>query len=765
MENYKVMQRLGKGAQGSVFLVQHLEDKQHYVLKKVECNDETEANKAFKEAMALNELRHPYICGYREFFVTWDKEEAAMFVCIVMDYYKMGDLDRVLKQRRKHKQPLEEIIIKKWLGQMIEALVFVHKKEVIHRDLKPSNIFLKEDLSLSLGDFGVATIMGDKRTKTRTTVGSMNWMAPEVLERPYDERSDVWSLGCITLEMITCHIFDSTQMSGHLFELKNNPQLLEDVLNRVGLDEASTPSPLSPPLDKDSSSSSLPSDSAGMTNPKLYSLELCASIRTMLRRNFEQRPKATDLVDFPYVQDCLRLNVSPLAQRVVSGEANPEGGPEVAETASLTAAADSAASTTAGNRRGECDLVPTSGKVEELVAYLIEWKEDEVATSKGLVEMLRVSKTTPNFFLPSSGKRVLRQFLTHFRKRVDIPTMCCEILAAALITEDGDKFLASEEVIKAVVDVMRTHVGNQSLQLSACQLLMGLSADESACELIGRLGGIQDILAALRAFRTNVQICAACCSALWSLTVNENNAQLVTEEKGISDVVSALRAHGTKSDADAVDLVESACAALLSLSMEEENIETMRQSNSMALLVGAVQIHIGNSMVVKNATMAMASLAESDEVSALKVFKDPGEKGEEGGGGGGEVSRKSSGDDEGRSFSDSLNGGADVKSQASGSTAAPLSVEEAALQAEKDLSVIKGIPIILKAYEMHKENAEVVEGIVSLILELAEYDDLRFVLASCQLHETLLKEALEKFEDKEEVASPAQAAIDKLLED
>ena len=48
MENYKVMRRLGKGAQGSVFLVQHLEDKQHYVLKKVECNDETEANKAFK---------------------------------------------------------------------------------------------------------------------------------------------------------------------------------------------------------------------------------------------------------------------------------------------------------------------------------------------------------------------------------------------------------------------------------------------------------------------------------------------------------------------------------------------------------------------------------------------------------------------------------------------------------------------------------------------------------------------------------------------
>jgi len=774
------MQRLGKGAQGSVFLVQHLEDKQHYVLKKVECNDETEANKAFKEAMALNELRHPYICGYREFFVTWDKEEAAMFVCIVMDYYKMGDLDRVLKQRRKHKQPLEEIIIKKWLGQMIEALVFVHKKEVIHRDLKPSNIFLKEDLSLSLGDFGVATIMGDKRTKTRTTVGSMNWMAPEVLERPYDERSDVWSLGCIALEMITCHILDSTQMSGHLFELKNNPQLLEDVLNRVGLDDASSP-PHPPPPD--------PSASTPASNPKLYSLELCAAIRTMLRRNFEQRPKAVDLVDLPYVQDCLRLNVSPLAQVGVSGEAKAagaaaaagDGGAAVAATASNTVSAGSAlginaaTALTGGSNKGGGE-VPTSGKVEEVVAFLIEGKADEAVVLKGLAELQHLAKTTANFFLPCAGKRVVLHLLQSFRKRAEIVSSCCVILAAALVTQEGDKFMGSAEVIKAVIGAMKTHIGNQNLQLSACQLLMGLSADESACELIGRLGGIQDILAALRAFHTNVQICAACCSALWSLTVNENNAQLVTEEKGISDVVSALKTHGTKPDVEAVDLVESACAALLSLSMEEENIETMRQSNSMALLVSAVRFHIGNSMVVKNATLAMASLAESDEVSALKVFKDP-----EADAGSGEMGsfeeetwRRISAVDKNKSSAAlaSVESDTGVKISAPSSEAVTVAAAVPAagsaadpLDAEKELNVVKGLPIILKAYEIHKENAEVVEGIVSLILELAEYDDLRSVLAQCQLHETLLKEALQKFADKDEVASPAQAAIDKLLEE
>ena len=88
---------------------------------------------------------------------------------------------------------------------MMDALVFVHRKKIIHRDLKPSNIFLTRDLSISIGDFGVSTQFGEgsNSVKTRTTVGSMNWMAPEVMERPYDERSDVWSLGCIILEACT----------------------------------------------------------------------------------------------------------------------------------------------------------------------------------------------------------------------------------------------------------------------------------------------------------------------------------------------------------------------------------------------------------------------------------------------------------------------------------------------------------------------------------------------------------------------------------
>jgi probable inactive protein kinase-like protein SgK071 len=92
---------------------------------------------------------------------------------------------------------------------------------------------MQEDLSLSIGDFGVSTIMADVRTKTRSAVGSMNWMAPEVLDRPYDERSDVWSAGCIMLELASCSFCDTQTMTGRLFEIKHSVEALEEMLTKV----------------------------------------------------------------------------------------------------------------------------------------------------------------------------------------------------------------------------------------------------------------------------------------------------------------------------------------------------------------------------------------------------------------------------------------------------------------------------------------------------------------------------------------------------
>ena len=65
---------------------------------------------------------------FREFFVTWDREEGALFVCIVMDHYPLGDLDMCLRTKREKKDKFDEVILKKWIGQMLDAITFVHEK-------------------------------------------------------------------------------------------------------------------------------------------------------------------------------------------------------------------------------------------------------------------------------------------------------------------------------------------------------------------------------------------------------------------------------------------------------------------------------------------------------------------------------------------------------------------------------------------------------------------------------------------------------------
>ncbi len=54
-------------------------------------------------------------------------------MCIVMDLYKLGDMDKVLKGRREAGTPLDELLLKKWIGQLLEALHYVHSRKVIHR--------------------------------------------------------------------------------------------------------------------------------------------------------------------------------------------------------------------------------------------------------------------------------------------------------------------------------------------------------------------------------------------------------------------------------------------------------------------------------------------------------------------------------------------------------------------------------------------------------------------------------------------------------
>lgn len=101
--------------------------------------------------------------------------------------------------------PLSEQVVKAYLREIMSGLVEIHSKGIIHRDLKPDNILVDRNGVLKLADFGLSRVMEvEGSLKLTMQVGSYAYRAPETfLNKPYDNRSDVWSAGIILYIMLT----------------------------------------------------------------------------------------------------------------------------------------------------------------------------------------------------------------------------------------------------------------------------------------------------------------------------------------------------------------------------------------------------------------------------------------------------------------------------------------------------------------------------------------------------------------------------------
>ena len=93
------------------------------------------------------------------------------------------------------------------LSQLTLALLECHMRKegnkILHRDLKPGNVFFDNEQNVKLGDFGLSRIMGDESVFAYTHVGTPYYMSPEqIQEQRYNEKSDIWSAGCVIYEML-----------------------------------------------------------------------------------------------------------------------------------------------------------------------------------------------------------------------------------------------------------------------------------------------------------------------------------------------------------------------------------------------------------------------------------------------------------------------------------------------------------------------------------------------------------------------------------
>ena len=261
MENFDILEKLGEGSYSTVYKVKRKEDDIIYALKKVKLLNlnEKEKTNSLNEVRILASVKSNYVISYKEAF--FDEKDSTLG--IVMEYADNGDLYKKILEYKNNKIYFEEIEIWKIFIQLVKGLKTLHDLQILHRDLKSANVFLFKDGHAKLGDLNVSKVA--RRGLGYTQTGTPYYASPEIWkDLPYDNKSDIWSLGCVLWEMITLH---------PPFRAKNMEQLYKKVLSGdIG------------------------------TIPEKYSKDLYEVALLLLKVNPNKRPNCNDILNNVFVK-------------------------------------------------------------------------------------------------------------------------------------------------------------------------------------------------------------------------------------------------------------------------------------------------------------------------------------------------------------------------------------------------------------------------------------------------------------------------------
>ncbi|GAA5871422.1 hypothetical protein JCM8547_002661 [Rhodosporidiobolus lusitaniae] len=216
LPNFKLAEKLGQGAFGSVYkvcfplllsltpasslLLRFVQQALNWTtgetcaVKQIDLShiSKSELPDIMSEIDLLKCLHHPNIVQYRGYART----DSALY--IVLEYCENGSLSAIIKKFGR----IPEQLVGLYTLQVLQGLQYLHEQGVIHRDIKGSNILATKEGSIKLADFGVATRVGGPSDSA--VVGSPYWMAPEVVDQTgATTSSDVWSLGALVIELLT----------------------------------------------------------------------------------------------------------------------------------------------------------------------------------------------------------------------------------------------------------------------------------------------------------------------------------------------------------------------------------------------------------------------------------------------------------------------------------------------------------------------------------------------------------------------------------
>ncbi|NXW37355.1 NEK5 kinase, partial [Phaetusa simplex] len=197
MDKYEIIKKIGEGSFGTIFLANGKVDNEQCVIKEINLTKmpvkEKEASQ--EEVILLAKMKHANIVTF------YDSLREKNKLYIVMEYCDGGDLMKRINMQ--HGVLFDEDQILSWFVQISLGLKHIHDKKILHRDVKAQNIFLSNNGKVAkLGDFGIARQLNSTMEFAHTCVGTPYYLSPEICEnRPYNNKTDIWSLGCVLYEL------------------------------------------------------------------------------------------------------------------------------------------------------------------------------------------------------------------------------------------------------------------------------------------------------------------------------------------------------------------------------------------------------------------------------------------------------------------------------------------------------------------------------------------------------------------------------------
>ncbi|XP_035117904.1 serine/threonine kinase-like domain-containing protein STKLD1 isoform X15 [Callithrix jacchus] len=554
MEKYQVLYELNPGALGVNLVVEEMETKVKRVIKQVECLDDHDANKALQELMPLLKLQHAHISVYQELFITWNSEISSPFLCLVMEFNKVT-FQEVITDKREAKEIIDAEWLQNVLGQVLDALEYLHHLDIIHRNLKPSNIILVSSDCCKLQDLSSNALMTNKakwNIRAEEDPFHKSWMAPEALSFSFSQKSDIWSLGCIVLDMTSCSFMDGTEAMHLRKSLRESPGSLKRILKTM--EEKQIP------------------DSETFRN----------LLPLMLQLNPSDRITIKDVVHITFVSGSFKSSCISLT---LYRQMLP---------VSIT----------------DMLLAGNVASILEAMQNFSSWPEVQLRAMKRFLKMPADQLGLP--WPPELVEVVLTTMELHDRV-LDIQLCACSLLLHLLGQESVSEELQNAGLLDHILEHLHSSLQSRDVCVSGLGLLWALLLDAVIVNK-GTLEEVPDLISqVLATYPADAEMAEASCAVFWLLSLLG-----CIKEQQFEQVV-ALLLQSVRLCQDRVLLVNSAYRGLARLVKVSELaafkvVVQEEGSSGLSLIKETYQLHRDDPEVVENVGMLLVHLASYEEI-------------------------------------------------------------------------------------------------------------------------------------------------------